>query len=154
MAETVSKGPTREIGLRLAAHAKTIGARVAMFLSDEAEQAGECYHIADFLQSWEKSKEVENLYMQTLHGYEQAWGAEHTSTLAPINNLGLLYADQGKMTEAEEMYMRALRGYEKAWGAEHTSTLDTVNNLGNLYKNQGKMAAAEEMYMRALRGYE
>ncbi|KAK6071700.1 NB-ARC and TPR domain protein [Seiridium cupressi] len=69
-------------------------------------------------------------------------------------NLGLLYADQGKMREAEEIYLRALRGYEKAWGLEHTSTLDTVNNLGNLYKNQGKMREAEEMYLRALIGYE
>jgi hypothetical protein len=57
-----------------------------------------------------------------------AWGPEHTSTLAMVNNLGLLYANQGKMAEAEEMYVRALRGYEKAWGPEHTSTLDTVNN--------------------------
>ncbi len=55
------------------------------------------------------------------------------STLNTVNNLGLLYADQGKMAEAEEMYMRALRGYEKAWGLECTSTLDTVNNLGYLY---------------------
>ncbi|KAH6704326.1 kinesin light chain 1 [Leptodontidium sp. MPI-SDFR-AT-0119] len=65
------------------------------------------------------------------------------------HNLGLLYADQGKLVEAERMYQRALQGYEKAWGPEHTSTLDTVNNLGNLYKNQGKLVEAEQMYQRA-----
>jgi hypothetical protein len=54
---------------------------------------------------------------------------EHTSTLNTVNNLGLLYVDQGKMMEAEEMYMRVLRGKEKAWGVEHTSTLNTVNSL-------------------------
>jgi len=59
-------------------------------------------------------------------------------TLSTLNNLGLLYTDQGKMMEAEEMYVQALRGREKAWGVEHTSTLDTVNNLGDLYKDQGK----------------
>jgi hypothetical protein len=74
-------------------------------------------------------------------------------TLSTLNNLGLLYADQGKMVETEEMYMRALRGREKAWGFEHTSTLDTVNNLGKLYKEQGGMVEVEEMYVRALRGY-
>jgi hypothetical protein len=98
--------------------------------------------------------EAEEMYMRALRGKEKAWGAEHTSTLITVNNLGNLYVDQGKMAEAEEMYMRALRGYEKAWGAEHTSTLDTVNNLGILYKSQGKMAEAEEMCMRALCGYE
>jgi hypothetical protein len=51
------------------------------------------------------------------------------------HDLGLLYANQGKLVEAEQMYQRALQGYEKAWGLDHTSTLDTVNNLGNLYKN-------------------
>ncbi|OAQ58796.1 kinesin light chain [Pochonia chlamydosporia 170] len=71
-----------------------------------------------------------------------------------FHNLGLLYADQGKLQEAKEMYLRALRGKEKAWGPDHTSTLDTVNNLGILYKTQGKPQEAEEMYSRALRGCE
>ncbi|KAL8798507.1 MAG: hypothetical protein Q9200_007759 [Gallowayella weberi] len=94
------------------------------------------------------------MYQRALDGQEKAWGAEHTSTLDTVNNLGLLYTDQGRMAEAEQMYMRALKGKEKAWGAEHTSTLATVNNLGLLYKNQGKMAEAEEMYQRALDGHE
>ncbi|KAF1823901.1 uncharacterized protein K489DRAFT_297584, partial [Dissoconium aciculare CBS 342.82] len=85
-----------------------------------------------------KSQEVENLYIWALRGYEKAWGAEHTSTLDTVNNLGILYKSQGKLAEAEEMYLRALGGFEKAWGAEHTSTLGTVDNLGILYKSQGK----------------
>ena len=71
-----------------------------------------------------------------------------------FHQLGLLYADQGKLVEAEQMYMRALQGNEKAWGPEHTSTLSTVNNLGNLYADQDKLVEAEQMYMRALQGYE
>jgi tetratricopeptide (TPR) repeat protein len=94
------------------------------------------------------------MYQRALQGYENAWGPEHTSTLDTVNNLGLLYADQGKLVEAGQMYQRALQGKEKALGAEHTSTLDTVNNLGNLYKTQGKLFEAEQMYKRALQGYE
>ncbi|KAN0067836.1 hypothetical protein V8E54_014083 [Elaphomyces granulatus] len=89
-----------------------------------------------------------------------------------LHELGLLYADQGKLDEAqkmyqralqgvqgklddaEKMYQRALQGKEKAWGPDHTSTLDTVNNLGILYKRQGKLDEAEKMYQRALQGYE
>jgi tetratricopeptide (TPR) repeat protein len=70
------------------------------------------------------------------------------------HNLGLLYADQGKLVEAEQMYQRALQGKEKAWGPDYTSTLSTVNNLGLLYKKQGKLVEAEQMYQRALQGYE
>jgi tetratricopeptide (TPR) repeat protein len=76
---------------------------------------------------------AEQMYQRALQGYEKAWGPEHTSTLDTVNNLGLLYDDQGKLDEAEQIYQRALQGYEKAWGLEHTSTLGTVNNLGNLY---------------------
>ena len=50
------------------------------------------------------------------------WGAEHTSTLDTVNNLGVLYTDQGKMAEAEAMCLRALQGYENAVGADHPKT--------------------------------
>lgn len=59
-----------------------------------------------------------------------------------IHNLGLLYADQGKLDAAEEMYERALQGFEEALGRDHTSTLQTVNNLGILYRRQGKLDKA------------
>jgi hypothetical protein len=58
-----------------------------------------------------------------------AIGPDHTSTLNTVNNLGLLYRDQGKLAEAEKMYLRGLAGYEKALGPDHTSTLNTVCNL-------------------------
>lgn len=83
-----------------------------------------------------------------------ARGAKHTLTLDSLNNLRLLYFDQGKMKEAEERFLRALTGKEKAWGAEHTSTLDTVNSLGVLYCGQGNMKETEEMFLRALTGKE
>lgn len=60
---------------------------------------------------------------------EKAWGAEHTSTLDTVNNLGNVYKNQGKMKEAEEMYLRALARYKKAWGAEHKRPLDTRYTL-------------------------
>lgn len=45
-----------------------------------------------------------------------------------VDNLGNLYADQGKNAETEKMYRRALDGKEKTWGPEYTSTLNTLNN--------------------------
>ena len=99
----------------------------------------ELHKVAHFMQDWESSQEVENLYLRALRGFEEALGAKHTSTLDTVNNLGALYWKQGKLKEAEEMYLRALKGKEEAWGAKHTSTLDTVNNLGALYWKQGKL---------------
>jgi hypothetical protein len=56
-----------------------------------------------------------------------------------VYDLGLLYADQGKIAEAEQMYQRTLNGFEQTLGLEHMLTLDMVNDLGNLYRNQSKM---------------
>ena len=36
-----------------------------------------------------------------------------------VHNLGLLYADQGKLDEAEAMYERALEGFEKHFGSDY-----------------------------------
>ena len=36
---------------------------------------------------------------------KKAWGPDHTSTLDTVNNLGLLYSDQGKLAEAEALYL-------------------------------------------------
>lgn len=51
------------------------------------------------------------MYLRALRGSEETLGAKHTSTLDTVNDLGSLYAGQGKVQEAEEMYLRALREY-------------------------------------------
>jgi tetratricopeptide (TPR) repeat protein len=88
------------------------------------------------------------MYVRALRGKKKVLGAEHTSTLDTVVNLGATYAIRGKISEAEEMYERALRG------EEHPSKLNAVTNLGNLYFNQGKVVEAEDMYLRALCGSE
>lgn len=55
-------------------------------------------------------------------GYKKAWGPDHTSTLNTVNNLGVLYADPGRLDEAEKMYVRTLQGYEKALGQKAAAT--------------------------------
>ncbi|KAL2829086.1 hypothetical protein BJY01DRAFT_240744 [Aspergillus pseudoustus] len=136
------------------------------------QEAEEMYQRA--LAGTEKALEAEKMYQRALAGTERALGPDHTSTLDTVNNLGILYKNQGKLQEAKEMYQRALegykkalgpdhtstlrtqalKGYKKALGPDHTSTLDTVHNIGFLYSNQSKLQEAEEMYQRALAGYE
>src|SRR6266516_1450629 len=92
------------------------------------------------------------MYQRALAGYERALGPDHSSTLNAVNNLGLLYADQGKLGEAERMYQRALVGYEKALQPETIPALKTVSNLARLYRDQGKTNEAEKMFQRAIIG--
>ena len=119
-----------------------------------AIEPGDSHMLVDLYRQNDMNAEAEGMYRWALDGYEKAWGPDHTSTFDTVNNLGLLYANQGKLGEAEKMYRRALDGKEKARGPDHTSTLNTVNNLGNLYANQGKLGEAEKMYQRAPDGYK
>jgi len=68
-----------------------------------------------------------------------------------LHGLGILYADQDRLSDAEAMNERALQGYEKALGPEHTSTLNTVNNLANLYTRLRRISEAR-MYVRCQGG--
>jgi tetratricopeptide (TPR) repeat protein len=110
--------------------------------------------IAELLYRKGQFTATESIQRLLLTSKELALGPDHSSTLNTVNNLGSLYADQGKLGEAERMYQRALAGKEQALGPDHSSTLDTVNNLGNLYADQGKLGEAERMYQRALAGKE
>ena len=43
--------------------------------------------------------EQSTCFERALEGREKALGPEHTSTLGTVNNLGILYKDQGKLAE-------------------------------------------------------
>jgi hypothetical protein len=52
------------------------------------------------------------------------------STLETVNNLGVLYADQGKLILAEQIYKQALQGYKKALSADNITTyIPALNTL-------------------------
>ncbi|KAK4898802.1 hypothetical protein LTR49_027737 [Elasticomyces elasticus] len=115
-----SEDPDRlSVARWLLPHARMTASR-HMRLLEMHDLEDELHMIAHCMQDWESSQEVESLYVRALRGKEEAWGPKHTSTLSTVNNLAILYSDQGKMQEAEEMYLRALRGKEEAWGPKHT----------------------------------
>jgi tetratricopeptide (TPR) repeat protein len=97
------------------------------------------------------------MYIRALQGKEEALGSDHISTLDTVNNLGRLYADQGKLAEAEKIYVRALQGYKEALGLELASSylpaLKTMVVFGDLASQTGRKDIAHGMYARALSGY-
>jgi tetratricopeptide (TPR) repeat protein len=98
--------------------------------------------------------EAEPLYVRALAIRERQLGAEHPYTAHSLNNLAMLYYNQGKYAEAELLYMRALQTYEQHLGIEHPDIARSLNNLALLYDSQGKYAEAESLYVRALSIYE
>ena len=56
-----------------------------------------CGYLGLLYSDQSKMVETEAMYLRALAGKEKAWGVDHTSTLATVNNLGILYQKQGKM---------------------------------------------------------
>ncbi len=89
---------------------------------------------------WEKILEIR----------EKVLGPDHPETATSLNNLAVLYANQGAYAKAEPLYLRALAINEKVLGPDHPETATSLNNLAVLYENQSDYAKAEPMYLRAL----
>ncbi|KAF9695227.1 hypothetical protein EKO04_006697 [Ascochyta lentis] len=81
---------------------------------------------------WLELDEAEAMYERALEGWKKALGPDHTSTLDTVNNLGNLYAGQGKLDEAEAMYERALKGYQKRLSSEHPRCQRLCRTLATL----------------------
>ena len=73
-----------------------------------SEHKGPCKSSPIYL----KNQEVAKL-KKTIKEQEVSLGVEHEDTLASVNDLGLLFQDQGKLAEAEPFYRRALEGRER-----------------------------------------
>ncbi|KAF2167426.1 hypothetical protein M409DRAFT_36539 [Zasmidium cellare ATCC 36951] len=71
--------------------------------------------------------EAEELLLNALRGYEALYGEDHGMTIMyPVINLGLLYAEQGRVVKADEMYQRALPARDRL----PTERQEDVDRLG------------------------
>ena len=78
----------------------------------------------------------------------------HRDVAGALNNLALLYNDQGRDAEAEPMYKRAIAIQEKVFGLDSTEAAPKLNNLAALYQSQERYADAEPLFKRALASRE
>jgi tetratricopeptide (TPR) repeat protein len=77
-------------------------------------------------------------------------GEAHPNTLISMDNVALLYRNQGKYAQAEPLVTKVLGEERHVLGDEHPDTLITMNNLAGLYRDQGKTAQAEMLYIKLL----
>ena len=66
-----------------------------------------------------------------------------------LNNLALLYDDQGHYAEAEPLFKRPLAIMEKALGPNHPHVATTLENYAALLRETGRTAKADKMEARA-----
>ncbi len=81
---------------------------------------------------------------------EKAFGKDHPSVAAALNNLASLLYATSRQAEAEPLYRRALMIDEKALGKDHPSVAAGLNNLAELHRATNRLEEAEPLYRRAL----
>jgi hypothetical protein len=97
------------------------------------------------------------LYPQALEQLERAveirrraLGDDHPDTLQSMNNLAVLYLQQGDALRAEPLFARILEVRRRLLGEENPDTLISLNNLAATYRMEGKYSQAEPLLVRAL----
>jgi tetratricopeptide (TPR) repeat protein len=83
--------------------------------------------------------------------HQSVWGDEpYPDYAAALNDLGLMYRDQGDYAQSEQLLMEALAMDRKILGAKHTSLALALNNLALVQRRKGDLADAEGTYREAL----
>ena len=97
-----------------------------------------------------KYSEAIPLAQRLLADLEKAYGPEHRDVAASLNNLALLYGNQGRDAEAEPLYRRSLVIMEKAFGPDSAEVGAGLSNLAALYQRQGRYADVEPLFKKSL----
>jgi len=75
---------------------------------------------------------------------------KHRDTLGCMNDLALVYLDQGRYDEAEPLYVKALEIGRRVLREDDPWLLNFISNLATVYKSQGHYEEAEPLYVKAL----
>ena len=97
-----------------------------------------------------KYSEAIPLAQQQVTNLEKSFGPVNRDLAGALNNLALLYGNQGRDVDAEPLYKRSLAILEKTDGLDRVEIAPELNNLAALYERQGRYAEAEPLFKRAL----
>jgi tetratricopeptide (TPR) repeat protein/tRNA A-37 threonylcarbamoyl transferase component Bud32 len=89
-------------------------------------------------------------YLRGLALREAVVGAEHSSLIGELNQLGAVLEKQGKYAEAGEHIRRALALCEATLGPEHPLVATTADNLGAIFQAEGRYEDALAQHLRGL----
>jgi tetratricopeptide (TPR) repeat protein/transcriptional regulator with XRE-family HTH domain len=135
---------------RLISHVQSCETHTQSWKQTPLELASLLFKAAGYLQHRAQYEEAEQWYQRALHIWEQELGPEHSLIVPLLNNLALLYWQQGKYEKAESLYQRALYIVEQVNGPEHPLVTSPLNGLARLSFRQGKYTEAEQLYQRVL----
>lgn len=91
-------------------------------------------------------EKTQQLYTVQIHALVH----HNADTVHCLNNIAVIYEDQGLHSKAEEHHRQALEIKTKLFGPRNTDTLITINNLALSLQSQKKHIEAEKLFRQAL----
>lgn len=83
--------------------------------------------------------------------HQAVWGDEpYPDYAAALNDLGLMYRDQGEYAQSEQLLMESLAMERQLLGDKHSDLATALNNLAMVQHRKGDLADAEATYREAL----
>jgi Tetratricopeptide repeat len=73
--------------------------------------------------------------MQVMEMSKRVLEFKYSDILISMNNLALIYSNQGCWKEAEELQMQVMKTSKRVLEPEHPDMLNSMNNLALTYSN-------------------
>ncbi|MCS6896574.1 MAG: tetratricopeptide repeat protein, partial [Nitrospira sp.] len=96
-----------------------------------------------------KYREAEGLLLLAGRELEQQ-GVNDERMAALLNQLGLIFQEEGRYERAKPYYEQALTIWEQTHGLDHAEAASVLHNLAEIYQEEGDFARAEQAYLRSL----
>ena len=88
-------------------------------------------------------------YERALKIFEQEFGVDYINSASTINNIDIVYDNEGGYGDAISWYERALKIFEWEFGAMHVNAVATLHNIGLVYKNMADWVSAKSYFEQA-----
>jgi serine/threonine protein kinase/Flp pilus assembly protein TadD len=129
----------------------TTAERVGTELTNQpAVQAELCSLIGGLYHELGMFHDAEKMQKAALAINVRVFGANGKETAAALNDLGVTFWREGRLTEAEAAHREALAIRRRVFGNRHPDVASSLNNLANVYRHSGKPAEAEPLIREAL----
>lgn len=105
--------------------------------------------LANLYEKQTRYAESENAFKKAIRIYE--YNKEPLSAADSFYNLGLLYAQLGRLTDAETVHQRAMKIMRSRLPEDHLEMAYSFNALGMVYNDMARFAESNELYRKALK---
>jgi tetratricopeptide (TPR) repeat protein len=123
-------------------------------VATEAKRADLLQRAASYFYGRAAYSQAQVLFERAVAIREEVLGPHHPHTAHSLNNLAVLFKDQGDPARARPLFERALAIWETVRGPNHPDTAASLNNLASQLQADGDLVGARRLFERALTIWE